>query len=373
VSDPSGVGGPDYVVGLREAVSAALDYGLAAIREEARGEPVPLALLEQARAAARNGVSLDTVLRRYLAGYTLLCDQVLLEGERDPGLDGHELRRALRAQSGKLDHLLAVVTEAYMAEVTSRQATSEGRRAERVRRLLEGGLIDAAEIGYELEGWHLGVVAGGPSAARAVRELVALLDRRPLLVPAGGGTAWGWLRGREPVPVDDVRDRSVSLLERFPGVSVAVGEPAEGVDGLRLTHRQARAAFPIATHAKGRLVSYSEVAIVAAAWQDEVLARSLSRMFLAPLASERGGGAILLTTLRAYFDAARNAASAASRLSVSRQTVSTRLRAIEDHLGRPLDTCGPEAETALALWELGHPIALAVWSGRDQRQLTVAT
>lgn len=367
VSDPREVGEPDYVRGLREAVAVALDYGLAAIAERARAEPVPGVLVEQARAAARNGVSLDTILRRYVAGHTLLCDYVLVEVERDPSLDDDDLRRALRGQSAQLDRLLTVVTEAYESEVANRQATSEGRRCEQVRRLLAGDLVDATGLDYELEDWHLGVVAGGSCAARAVADLAALLDRRSLVVLASADIAWGWLGGPEPAYFDQVRECSASLLERCDGIAVAVGRPAAGLDGLRSTHRQARAAFPIAFQTKSRLVSYSDVALVATAWEDEVLARSLSQLFLAPLATERDGGASLLKTLRAYLATGRNVVSAAARLGISRQTVASRLRAIEDKLGRPLETCGPEAETALRLWELGHPAALTVMSQYDQK------
>ena len=67
----------EYVAGLRTAVAAAVDYGFEGIeRGEGDGSPptppVPVAVSEQARRAARIGVSLDTVLRRYVVGHTLL-------------------------------------------------------------------------------------------------------------------------------------------------------------------------------------------------------------------------------------------------------------------------------------------------------------
>jgi hypothetical protein len=363
ISDPREAGA-EYALGLREAVSAAVDYGLATFDGEAGA--VPGVLVEQARSAARNGVSLDTVLRRYLAGYTLLNDYVLGEAGRDGRNDDHGLRAALRAQSVQLDRLLAVVTDAYTSEVADRHATVERRSAERVRRLLDGDLIDASELNYALEGWHLGLVAAGPFAARAIRDLAAVLDRRLLLALPGGEIVWAWLGGRQPLSADEVRESSIPLLNQ-DGVCIAIGQPAEGVGGLRLTHRQASAAFPLVARANDSLVSYSDVALVAAAWADDVLSWSLSQMYLAPLATERDGGASLLKTLQAYYSTARNAASAASRLGVTRQTVNSRLRTIEDHIGRSLDACASEVETALRLWELGHPTALATISLNDQK------
>jgi hypothetical protein len=68
----------DYALGLRAAVVAAVEYGLTGI--EVGDEwlaPIPLEVLIQARRAVRGGVGLDTVLRRYIAGYTLLEDFVM--------------------------------------------------------------------------------------------------------------------------------------------------------------------------------------------------------------------------------------------------------------------------------------------------------
>ncbi|MBA3865218.1 MAG: helix-turn-helix domain-containing protein [Solirubrobacterales bacterium] len=54
-------------------------------------------------------------------------------------------------------------------------------------------------------------------------------------------------------------------------------------------------------------------------------------------------------TLRAYFAANRNGASAAAALGVSRQTVKNRLRAAEELIGRGLTECAADLETALRL------------------------
>ena len=68
VSDTSGISDPEYAEGLRVAVSVAVGHGFTAIQHgDERTPPVPPALLLQARTAARLGVSLDTVLRRYFA------------------------------------------------------------------------------------------------------------------------------------------------------------------------------------------------------------------------------------------------------------------------------------------------------------------
>jgi hypothetical protein len=83
ISDSAPVPDSAYLQGLRSTVGAALDYALEVI--ESGGEapvPLPRQLLAQARSAARRGVPLNTVLRRYVAGYTLLGDHLARESER---------------------------------------------------------------------------------------------------------------------------------------------------------------------------------------------------------------------------------------------------------------------------------------------------
>jgi DNA-binding PucR family transcriptional regulator len=92
---------------------------------------------------------------------------------------------------------------------------------------------------------------------------------------------------------------------------------------------------------------------------DDLLTTSLRRLYLAPLSDERDGGAVLRETLRAYFAADRNGASAAAALRVTRQTVNNRLRVIEERLERPLSACATELEAALRLDDLGDaPVTL---------------
>jgi DNA-binding PucR family transcriptional regulator len=78
----------------------------------------------------------------------------------------------------------------------------------------------------------------------------------------------------------------------------------------------------------------------------------LRRNYLAPLESDRDGGTAAKNTLRAYFAAAGNVSSSAAALGVSRQTVRSRVTAIEDRLGRPLETASAEIQTALRLDEI---------------------
>ena len=362
VSDPAEVEDPEYAIGLKEAVSAALDYGILALEEPGREPaPVPERLLSQARVAARNGVSLDTVLRRYYAGYTLLGDFLIGGAENRVPIAPAELKRALRAEAAVFDRLVVAISEAHAREVASRPQSAAARRAERVKGLLAGKPLDTVELGYDLDAWHLAAIASGPGAIEALRDLVEPLDRSLLLIAPEEGAVWAWLGGRARLPSREL----LGLAERLSReTSLAIGEPGHGIEGWRLSHRQAKAAMPVAQLGPERRVRYADVALLSSALRDDLLASSLHGIYLAPLEGERDGGAALRRTLAAYFTAGRNASSAAALLGINRNTVSLRLRSIAEKIGRPVDICAAEMETALRLQELAHRTMV----GRDLRE-----
>jgi len=341
---------PEYLDGLRTAVSAALDYGIEALeRSEDRPAPIPTALLSQARLAARHGVKLDTVLRRYLAGHTLLCDFLIEESGRGASLDGDSLKRMLRTQGIVLDRLIAAVSEEYMTEVKGHPESTKRRRVEHVKRLLAGELLDPSGLGYDLEVHHLGLVASGTGAIEVVEGLARDLASRPLILELDEHTVWAWLGSLRSSGAEEIARQA---SENFAGgAALAMGEPAQGLVGWRLTHRQARAALPISLHGSNRLVRYADVALLASSLQDDLLTTSLRELYLVPLLVDRDGP-MLIETLRAYFSASCNVSSAAASLSVSRQTVGSRLRTIEERLGRALDYRSIEMEVALRLHDL---------------------
>lgn len=351
VANPREIDDLEYAIGLRDAVGAALEYALQGI--EAGGQehtPLPDRLLAQARAAARNGVSLDTVLRRYSAGYALL-DDFLIRMAGDGDLRRDELTGALQTLAALFDHLLAAVSVAHTEECERRLRTAARRRAEQVKGLLAGEPVDSGELNYRLDAWHLGLVAEGPGAAEAIRDLSAGLGRSFLAVSPGGGDLWAWLGGRGRLSARE----TLALAERtLPAeVRLALGESGRGIEAWRLTHRQAKAAMPVARRAAGGRVRYAEVALLATALGDDLLVDSLRATYIDPLV-DRGRGGVLLEALDAYFSAGRNVSAAAAALGLSRQTVNSRLRAVEERVGRPLAGCAAEVEMALRLAELSN-------------------
>ncbi len=353
LTEPAEGNDPEYRAGLRATVAEAVDYALLGIEygEEWEGS-IPEAAAAQARRAARSGVKLDTVLRRYAAGDRLVGEFVLDEASQLPN---EAMRQLLRSQGPHVDRMMAGVSAIYMEELEQMRRSPAQRVAERVQRLLDGNApLDAAGLDYELDAWHLGLVVSGARPHVAARTLAAGLSRQPLIVPRGQDSAWAWLGGQRRLEVDDVeRYLAAGVLGE---VKLAVGEPRRGLEGWRLTHHEARAAHQVMLRRPQPLTRASDVILLAAVLRDELLARSLRQTYLAPLDEQGDAGVGLRETLRAYIDAGFNAATAAAALGVDRHTVQRRLRKTEEALGRLLHTCHAELEVALVVEELdGEP------------------
>lgn len=344
VADPAGVEDPEYHIGLRKAAEAALRYAIDGLGT-LEPPPVPAELLAQARAAARNGVSLDTVLRRYFAGYTLLSDHLAAE------CGDAELRRVQRGLAALLDRLLVAVSEEYRRGLQSASCPPSTRRLRQVRMLLAGDPADPRGLGYEIEAWHLAAITSGPGAVDVTRELAAALGRRCLVVRPEGQLAWAWLGGEERLSARETLRLAEQTLPAT--ASIAIGEAARDLSGWRLSHRQAKATMGVLTRHSGRLLRYGEVSLLLSALRDDLLASSLAHSYLSPLRERREDGAILLATVRAYLKANRNLTSAAASLGVTRQTVSARLRVVEKTIDATIDSCAADLEVAVQLWSLG--------------------
>lgn len=353
IADPREAADPEYLNGLQASLTTALDYALATIeRGERRAPLVPPPLLAQARMAARNGVGLDTVLRRYLVGYSLFTDFAIEEAEDSNLISGSALQRLLRGLTAVFDRLIEAVTDEYSRESLDRPSSAEQRRAERVERLLAGELIDVSELAYDLDAFHLGLIASGSGAREAIKTLSTRFDKSLLSVRSHGDKLWGWLGSRHPIGpahLTEILDWSQSRVSSH--LAIAFGEPGEGIAGWRLTHRQAKVALRFAQSSPHGLARYSDVALAGAILSDDLLTTSLRDLYLAPLESDRDGGKVARETLRAYFACERSVSSAAASLGVRRHTVTSRLRTVEEALGRTLSACLLELELALRVDE----------------------
>jgi len=181
-----------------------------------------------------------------------------------------------------------------------------------------------------------------------MQELAKRLGRRLLADRPGEEPVWAcWLGGSRPLEAEEV----LRALGDVPSGSVVVtlGEPGEGISGWRLSHRQARAALPIAERRGAAVLRYADVAVEASILRDDLGTTSLRQLYLEPLEGMRDGGKAARETLRAYFATERNSSSTAALLGVDRRTVTNRIRAVEELFGRPLQDFATDLEIALRL------------------------
>lgn len=349
VAAPSGNEDVLYLSALDATVETVVDYCLTSLcRREERSAPIPSEAILQARRAAQKGISANTVVQRYIVGHRLLGELVMDEVDRMGIADNRLVMRHIRiAQEEIFQRLTVAITAEYEAESKRLVRTADQRLAERVQALLDGQRLNEPALGYDLDAWHVAAITVGPKAKNAISLLQRAGGWQCLTVPSPPDGVWAWFGAKQPPQVADIRRalQAAPLAE----VSIAIGEPARGLDGWRVTHRQAQQALRVAVYAKRGLACYGEVALEAALLADETLARALLDRYLEPLASWKDGPEILPRTLLAYFSTGHNVNATAAKLRIDRGTVRSRVRASEERLGCPLTACQAELEVALRI------------------------
>jgi PucR C-terminal helix-turn-helix domain/GGDEF-like domain len=339
----------DYETGLRATVAAAVNLSLTEMEDPAElPAPIPSVAIAQAHRAARRNISVDTMLLRYIGGHRVLGAFVMDEAHRC-GLssNGPVLRHLRTTQEAVLERLMITIAHEHKQERERIERSREECHTELVQRLLAGERPDTSDLDYELdEAWHLGIIANGPRAKRIVRGLADDLRRQLLCLSTGESSVWAWIGGRQELEMTRV-ERILSTTSADEA-SLVLGEPRRGVSGWRLTHREAQAALLVAQRRPESMVRFADHALLALVLQNESLVRSLAGIYLPSL-----GNPVARETVRAYFSAGCNAATAAAKLAIDRHTVERRLRAIEANLGRQLRSCHAELEVVLRLEELG--------------------
>lgn len=306
-----------------------------------------------ARRGARAGTPVDALLMGYRAGHAAQWNAWfrLIEAE----VDDDELRRELADRASRFffdyaDRLSRLATREFTEERDQMLRGREHRLVALVRELLDGGEVSAEDLGYDPRAHHIGVAAVGPDSGAGLRELADACDRALLTILVDEDLAWAWLGGGRPPRRGWEREAERVAGER--GLRLCFGDPAEGPDGFRRSHRQAMRAQGVARPDRPReVVHYDRVALEALAASDESEARAFVARELGELDEDTRRAGRLRDTLKAYFATGQNATAAASALGVHEQTVGARLRAVEDRTGRAVAVRRAELETALRLRE----------------------
>ncbi|MGN6274731.1 MAG: PucR family transcriptional regulator [Solirubrobacterales bacterium] len=340
---------PEYVAGVQEATREAIDYAIAGIETGVSlSEALPAAVAKQARRAARSGIPLDTVLRRYHAGDRRLSEWMTgVAGDIPPGA----LQEIVRTQGLIVDRLTAGVAAEFKRELERSGQTPPQRLRERVRAMLDGLRDHDSRLPYDFRGWHLGLIGTGGGVEDGIRRAARQADRQVLCVPGiSDDRVWAWLGGRAK---PDIGVIEAALEQCVPeAASICVGGLHPGLEGWRLTHAEAEIALQVAIYKPATVTRSRDVVLLSAVLRDPSLTESIMETFLRPLDIGNGRGPVLRQTLRSYLGAEQNAATTAHRLEIDRATVRRRLTSVETLLGLKIDTYAPQLQVALAIEEL---------------------
>ena len=358
-------------------VLQALRCGIAVEHVEA-----PAAALEHARRLAQHGVPVKTVVRAYRLGQRRMTELVFAELQT---IDMTEQLRIVVVEEitatlfSYVDWVSEQVVAAYEEEREQWLATHNSIRVLRVKEVLGARTpidVDAASeaIRYPLRWHHLALVMWYPTEVDAdrlarlqglVRELGAATDAAgaPLFIPTDRTSGWAWLPYRSPPDraVDSIR-RVLWLRDDAP--NVAVGTPAAGVEGFRLSHRWAQAVRAVAAaHRDGTpaVVAASDPGLSAAALLggNIDIARAWVQTVLGPLAADTANDARLRDTLRVFLGSGSSYKAAAEQLALHASTVKYRIRCAVTSRGQPIGGDRLDVELALLLCHWYGPAVLA--------------
>jgi len=366
------------VVGLLSASVAAnvttvlhvLEHGIDPERVEA-----PAAAIEYARRLAQRGVPMVALVRAYRIGqarFLQWCfDELGTEGSDDP-VRADAARRMTERSFVYIDRVSEQVIFIYEQERDRWLNNRATVRAARVRAILAGHEVDVdlseSTIGYRLRRRHLGLVAWVREPTRGDDDLV-LLERtattiaqragcraKPLFIPCDEASAWVWL----PLQADGSPADAVAAATPEGPVRVALGEPAEGIDGFRGTHRQALLAQMVALAAgpAGRPVTaFADIRPIALMASDIDAVRAWVLETLGELTVDDEQHERLRMTLRVFLSTGASYTATADRLMMHKNTVLYRVNRAEEIRGRSFqdDRLGVEL-ALLACEQLGATV-----------------
>jgi PucR C-terminal helix-turn-helix domain/GGDEF-like domain len=348
---------PDFADVYRRSYIEQLHFifdRLARDRDLEGREPPPHAA-EEARMTANLGIKLGPLLLGYRIAQRLIFE-VAMDKCRELSADQVVRDSVLRVTSrwlfAYIDWLTPRMTEVYERERDLLLRDRDRRKRQLVRDLVDGQPVDTGQLGYSLHGEHLGVIAWGQEPERALLALRDATGLALLTVAGTDATAWGWLGA---TTLGHTELRAVRDFAPPASAHLAIGEPGQGLEGFRVSYRQAWNTYRLSRGRGDPVTWHSDVTLLALTLQDTALAREFVLRELGPLAERDERNELLRDTLKAYFATGQNAASAAAALGVHDRTVLYRLRSIEDRLGRPILARREELGVALRL----APIILA--------------
>ena len=330
---------------------------------------LPLETVAYARAAARQGFAVASLMRIYQLSQGILWEELQRElsvraASQEELAEAHGMLTAWIF--GYVDTAMGLAIDAYTQERERWLRSATARQAEMIEAILSGRQTDAAVAGaairYELEREHIAVAAWleeAPEDAEttipleaAIAEAGEALGANGILTqPRGLLATLGWVSTGKTFDPETL-DGSLLVGAAENGVRLAIGEAGRGIRGFRESHEgaeQARRVAILQGRPPGSVTRYPRVALAALGTSDQAQARAFVIRQLGPLADADETSQRLAATLRAYLDEHASRSRAAKRLGVHENTISYRVRQAEEILGRSVDEDTLELHVALVL------------------------
>lgn len=307
--------------------------------------------LEEARLAAQANVDLQNLIRTHRVAQAATWQEILEETERlckEADVRLAVLKLASRYHFEWNDRVTSEMVRAYEQERELLFRDRERRKRDLVRDILDGMPVDTSLVTHNLRGMQLAVIGWGLAPHKTVQSWAESLGCSVLSVPGTGDAVFAWFEGDS--------DRLAAVISRSltppPDTYVAVGTPAPGIEGFRMSHRQALEAYRVARVKARPVTTYRDVALEALVVHELQAARDFVAYELGPISGNDHRDSVLRETLRAYFQTGQNASSAAHVLGVHERTVAYRLRSVEERIGAPVGSRRDELSVALRLLDL---------------------
>ena len=325
------------------------------------GEPVPPNFgpesLTIARYLVRRGLDESTAVDAYRIGQNVAWRawmQIAFTLTSD--LDElHELLDvSTRSISAFIDATVAGIYHQLQIERDELTRGSHAEHREIVALILDGAPITRQHaenrLGYRLGQRHTAAVIWSDQSNtnlsdldRAVEAMARNADgRRPLSVLAGAATRWMWLPGADGPDLAGV----ASAVSQLPGVRIAVGPTAAGIEGFRRSHFDAVTTQRLVVRlgSTQRVVSFTDVELIALITADPERA---DRFIKHALGDFESADAELQRTVLTFVREQCNASRAAARLFTHRNTLLRRLARADELLPQPLKDASVHVAVAL--------------------------
>jgi DNA-binding PucR family transcriptional regulator len=326
----------------------------------------PAAAVEYARRLAQRGVAISGLLRAYRLGQAAFQQRMIRGVAEQSTATDVVVEAAMELAATTFNYIDRISEQVVVAYQTERDRWLRNRgavRSARVMSLLAEGEVSIGEaekaLAYPLRQTHRGLVVWVEAGSEAMDRLSRLervvgrlaehyrCERAPLVIAPDDSTVWAWL----PVPSKPPPSGQGTPFTADENAWVAVGDPAAGVAGFRLTHRQARQAQIVAMAAdarhRTRVTESAQAGLVALMCADLDAVRAWVHHALGALAVDDDANARLRETVRSFLSAGGSYTAAAQELTLHKNTVQYRIRKAEDTRGRPLSDGRLDVEVAL--------------------------